>query len=162
MAGLFRTKKFINGTTDDLAPYVGEYGLQERFHRVPLSDGRKGYILYGHQPVMIAAVLGIAGGRSIGGGGTTANQASGQLGLGGTSSIQQIVMKIVLRDCEYGTVVIPDPPPPTLSVVAPPSIFVPSATPETSVVPEIIGTPVLQKKPRHKRKPLPACTPVSK
>lgn len=158
MAGLFRTKKFINGTTDDLAPYLNEQGIVERFHRETLDDGRNGYRLFGHQPFLLTAVIGIAGGRSIGGGGTTANQASGQLGLGGTSSVQQVVVKILLRDCEYGTVVYNETPQPVYAVprVITPPFVIPASEPLATLSPTIV--PHVKKK----RKSIPACVPGAK
>jgi hypothetical protein len=76
-----------------------------------MEDGF-GFRLFGHQVTQYTAIIGVAAARNlaIGGGG---GGDWGQGGVGASSSMQQIVTTIQIRECEIGSYV---PPPRTVYV----------------------------------------------
>lgn len=99
------------GYTEHLEPYVDAKGFQRDYRHVPLEDG-SGYRVFGHQVTQYTTIVGIAGARNIAVGGGGGNGAWGQGGIGASSSMQQMVTTLQLRDCEIGTYVRPPPLPP--------------------------------------------------
>lgn len=105
--GIVKRANFNQGFDETLAPYVDESGKQVEYRRVPQPDGS--VKLYGHQPITSIAIIGVAASRNIalGGGGGAGDW--GQAGAGSSSSIQQMVTRIQLRDCEVGSLTPPRP-----------------------------------------------------
>ncbi|MEO6093288.1 MAG: hypothetical protein ABIT04_00880 [Novosphingobium sp.] len=109
--GLFKNSRVGLGYNEYLAPYIDEQGVRQDYRRVPLEDG-SGYRLFGHQVTQMTTVLGVAGARNIALGGGGGGGAWGQGGMGASSSMQELVTSLQLRDCEIGTYVAAPPPPP--------------------------------------------------
>lgn len=114
--GLFRKSRVSQGYDEMLAPYI-EDGKQVFYREIPLGDGS--VRLMGHQPITFATVVGVASSRNLALGGGSDTGDWGQAGGGSSSSMQQVVTRVQLRDCEVGTLV---PAKPVLVEVEPKGI----------------------------------------
>lgn len=101
--GILTTSRVALGFTDRLVPFLDDKGVRQDYREVPLPDGT-GYRLFGHQVTQYTTVLGVAANRNIALGGGSSAGAWGQGGMGTSSSMQQFVTSIQLRECEIGTV----------------------------------------------------------
>ncbi|MGZ5926588.1 MAG: hypothetical protein ACXWLJ_07905, partial [Rhizomicrobium sp.] len=98
--GLFSDTAIPQGWTDDLAPYLDANGEHMDYRSVRTSSGD--IRMFGNQVVMFTTVVGVASNRNIAIGGGMGG-TWGQAGMGSSSSNQQMVTSIQLRDCEIGT-----------------------------------------------------------
>lgn len=119
--GFFKTKTVTQGYTDELAPELDANGHEVYYKKVPYPDGN-GYRILGSQPVIISTVVGISGARNFAAGGNGNGGASGQIGGGASASMNQLVVTIILRDCDLGSMVtervyVPVPTPTTTKKV---------------------------------------------
>ena len=125
--GIISTGRVPLGYNDRLAPFVDAKGERQDYREVPLPDGT-GYRLFGHQVTQYTTVLGVASNRNIALGGGGSSGSWGQGGLGASSSIQQFVTSIQLRECEIGTVIRQPVAPPVAALApAPRSAVLPDA-----------------------------------
>lgn len=99
--GFFKTKKIEQGTTDELASEVDSDGqiVTYKYAVLPNGDVR----VLGTQPVIISTVVGISGARSFGMGGNGNSGASGQIAGGASASMNQLVTRIIVSDCDVGS-----------------------------------------------------------
>jgi hypothetical protein len=112
--GLVKKSTIKQGYDETLAPYYDSTGYQVDYRRVPQLDGS--VKLMGHQVITSMAIVGVAASRNVALGGGSGNDW-GQVGGGSSSSIQQVVSRIQLRECEVGSM----GPRPIIQEVAPKS-----------------------------------------
>jgi len=122
--GILSTSRVALGYTDRLVPFLDDKGVRQDYRQVPLSDG-SGYRMFGHQVTQYTTVLGVAANHNIALGGGSSSGAWGQGGMGTSSSMQQFVTSIQLRECEIGTVLTqPVAAPAPQSAVLPDAVYV--------------------------------------
>lgn len=98
--GLVKKSKIQQGFDESLAPYVKD-GVQLDYRTITLPNGSVRYM--GHQPIYFTTVVGVAAARNLALGGGNSEGSWGQAGGGSSSSMQQLVTRIQLRDCEIPT-----------------------------------------------------------
>ncbi len=117
--GFFNKTRVPQGFYERLVPFVDEHGAQQDYRQVPIAGG--GYRLFGHQVTQYTTVVGVSGARNFAIGGGGASGAWGQAGAGSSTSMQQIVTTIQLRECEIGSFV--PPVVPVAQPVLPPRVI---------------------------------------
>ena len=101
--GLVKKSSIQQGYDEALAPYTDASGAQVDYREIRLADGS--IKLMGHQPTTFVTVVGVAAARNIALGGGSGSGDWGQAGGGSSSSVQQLVTRVQLRECEVGTLV---------------------------------------------------------